>query len=236
MTFSLARLQSLLNKSFRKRLLKAAGRNFLGRICVFHQGGGSTRLYRVIDFYRRLNTFGRVIRLSKDSFRSAFVASVLYLNGLVGRVISVENLSLGSWLYSGFVLPKKSLVPFFAGSAIPLRYVNLFSMVCCVELAPGQGFSLFRAAGVSALLVSKDQSFGVLKCHSGWLLKISLNSLVTLGRCSNAAHHYHRIPNAGFNRQRGIRPTVRGVAKNPCDHPHGGGEGKASPPVAQLSP
>lgn len=109
-------------------------------------------------------------------------------------------------------------------------------MVCCVESVPGQGSLFFRAAGVSALLVSKDFFFGVLKCSSGWLLKISLDSLVTLGRCSNVTHHYQRIAKAGINRRKGIRPTVRGVVKNPCDHPHGGGEGKGSPPAAQLSP
>lgn len=233
---SLAWLQSALGKAFKKRLKKFAGRNFFGRICVFHQGGGHFSMYRVIDFYRRLNTFGRVIRISKDSFRSAFVATLLYMNGLVASSISVDNLALGTWLFSGYFLPRKSLIPFSAGSAIPLRYVNLFSVVCCVEPVPGQGSSFFRAAGVSALLVSKDKSFGVLKCSSGWLLKISLDSLVTLGRCSNSAHHYQRISKAGVNRQKGIRPTVRGVVKNPCDHPHGGGEGKGSPPAAQLSP
>lgn len=233
---SLAWLQSALGKAFKKRLKKSAGRNFFGRICVFHQGGGHFSMYRVIDFYRRLNTFGRVIRISKDSFRSAFVATLLYMNGLVASSISVDNLALGTWLFSGYILPRKSLIPFSAGSAIPLRYVNLFSVVCCVEPVPGQGSSFFRAAGVSALLVSKDLSFGVLKCSSGWLLKISLDSLVTLGRCSNSAHHYKRISKAGVNRQKGIRPTVRGVVKNPCDHPHGGGEGKGSPPAAQLSP
>lgn len=96
MTQSLARLQFVLGKAFKKRLSKAAGRNFLGRICVFHQGGGRFSLYRVIDFYRRLNTFGRVIRIFKDSFRSAFVATILYMNGLVASVVSVEHLTLGA--------------------------------------------------------------------------------------------------------------------------------------------
>lgn len=229
-------LQKLFDKSFKKRLCKPAGRNFLGRICVFHQGGGRLTLYRPLDFYRRLNLFGRVIRIRKDSRRSAFIAIILYANGLVSSIISAEGLLLGTLIYSGTCLPSSSAIPFIAGSALPLFRINLFSLVHCVELVPSKGSQLFRSAGVAATLVAKDQWRATLKSTSGWLIKVPLNSMATLGRVSNASHKHLRIPNAGFNRQRGIRPTVRGVVKNPCDHPHGGGEGKGSPPAAQLTP
>ena len=157
MSFSLALLQLSLDKKFKKRLLKASGRNIFGRICVFHQGGGRLSLYRIIDFSRRINTFGRVVRLSKASFRTAFVAKILYMNGLIASIISVDNLNLGSLIFSGSIIPKKSIVPFSLGSAIPLRFVNLFSVISCAEMAPFQGISLFRAAGVFALLIAKDQ-------------------------------------------------------------------------------
>lgn len=167
MSFSFVSLHHLLEKAFKKRLLKAAGRNFLGRICVFHQGGGPFKLYRVVDFQRRLNTYGRVISITKDPSRSAFVARILYVNGIVSSIISVEGLILGALLFSGGFLPRKSLVPFSLGSAIPLRYINLFSVISTAELAPYQGLSLFRSAGVSAILISKDSRFGIVKCSSG---------------------------------------------------------------------
>lgn len=229
-------LQRFFNKSFKKRLLKASGRNFLGRICVFHQGGGRLNLYRPIDFYRRLNLYGRVLRIARDPFRSCLVASVLYDNGLVSSILSVDGLLLGSVVFSGTVFSSLSSKAFSPGSAIPLRKVTLFSAVCAVEIAPGEGCQLYRSAGTSATIVGRDRTHGTLKGSSGWLIKVPLDALVTLGRCSNLSHRYLRIPNAGSNRRRGIRPTVRGVVKNPCDHPHGGGEGKGSPPAAQLSP
>jgi len=161
---------------------------------------------------------------------------VVYANGLVSSILSVEGLLLGSLIFSGSCLPSASQIPFAPGSAIPVHLVNLFSVVSSTELAPSGGFKFFRSAGVSATLVAKDNRRATLKSSSGWLVKIPLASMVTLGRGSNVSHKHQRIRNAGFNRQRGIRPTVRGVVKNPCDHPHGGGEGKGSPPAAQLTP
>jgi large subunit ribosomal protein L2 len=229
-------LQRFFIKSFKKRLLKASGRNFLGRICVFHQGGGRLNLYRPLDFYRRLNLYGRVLRIAKDPFRSCLVALVLYDNGLVSSVLSVDGLLLGTVIFSGTAFSLLSKRALTHGSAIPLRKVTLFSTVCAVEAVPGEGSLFYRSAGTSATIVGRDSTHGTLKGASGWLIKVPLDVLVTLGRCSNLSHRYLRIPNAGFNRRRGIRPTVRGVVKNPCDHPHGGGEGKGSPPAAQLSP
>lgn len=236
MVFSLNTLHQFIAKTVKKRLIKFSGRNFLGRICVFHQGGSSLHLYRPIDFYRRINAFGRVIRISKDFFRSAFVASVLYTNGLISSILAVEGQGLGHLFFSGSFFATYSAALFAKGSAVPLRYVNLFSVVSSAELQPSQGSKFFRAGGTSSLFVAKDKFFGTLKCSSGWLLKIPLTALVTIGRSSNVGHKYQRIPNAGYQRRLGVRPTVRGVVKNPCDHPHGGGEGKGSPPAAQMSP
>lgn len=226
----------LFDKSLRKRLFKAAGRNFLGRICVFHQGGGRTKFYRSVDLHRRLNMFARVLDVFRDSRRTASIAMVIYPNGLVSRILAAEGVFPGSLLYSGPFFPPSSKVPQYFGSAISLHHVTLFTPVSCVELVPGSGAQLCRSAGVAAMLVAKTESHAVLKSHSGWLMKIPLNSMATIGPMSNSGHKYERVPKAGINRQRGIRPTVRGVVKNPCDHPHGGGEGKGSPPAAQLSP
>jgi large subunit ribosomal protein L2 len=235
MTFK--RLQTIFDKAFKKRLTKASGRNFLGRICVFHQGAGRMSLYRPVDLFRRLNLFGRVIRVRRALNRTAFVATLLYVNGLVSSIISADGLNLGSLVYSGSVLPVAGQKRAFVnGSALPLSIINLFSLVHNAEFIPFQGAQLFRAAGAAATLVSKDAFKATLKSASGWLIKVPLNSMATIGRCSNLGHKHDRVPKAGANRWRGIRPTVRGVVKNPCDHPHGGGEGRGSPPAAQLTP
>lgn len=167
MSLSFAYVQHLVDKSFRKRLVNAAGRNFLGRICVFHQGGGRLTLYRSVDFTRRINNHGRVIRLSKNAYRTATVATLLYLNGVVSSILAVDTLSLGNLVFSGMFVPKKSFDHFNKGSAIPLGLVNVFSAISCAELGPFQGLSLFRAAGVSGLLVAKDKTHGTIKCSSG---------------------------------------------------------------------
>lgn len=164
---SLDYLHRLFDKSFKKRLLKTSGRNFLGRICVFHQGGGRLTLYRPVDLFRRVNLFARVVRIHKDSRRSSLVALLIYANGLVSSILAVEGLALGAIIFSGTLLPKKSKIPFNNGSAIPVRLVNLFSIVSSVEIVPGQGFKLFRAAGVSATVVAKDLSRATIKAPSG---------------------------------------------------------------------
>lgn len=157
-----------LDKAFSKRLVRFSGRNFLGRICVFHQGGGSFKYYRPVDFYRRINCFGRVIRLQTYFFRSSALATVLYLNGLVSSILAVQNLFLGNLIFSGFFLPKKEMsLAFSNGSAIPLNFVNLFTVISAAELGPGKGISLFRAAGTSAVLVKKTNFSGFIKCSSG---------------------------------------------------------------------
>ena len=231
-----------------------AGRNHLGRICVFHKGGGNKRKYRYIDFFRRVNDFGIIVKIFKDSFRTAFTAFVLYRNGLFAHIVMAEGLDQGSYVYSGYTLPvipkidrnaddeetrhilklERSL--YGSGSALPIRHLTLFTKVNNVELYPHSGSVLCRSAGVSALYIGYEAGRSLLKLNSGWQLSVNSDSMATIGIVSNFLHRYYNFEKAGAKRLRGIRPTVRGVAKNPCDHPHGGGEGKASPPRAQVSP
>lgn len=199
MTFK--RLQTIFDKSFKKRLSKASGRNFLGRICVFHQGAGRFSFYRPVDFYRRINLFGRVIRVRRALHRSAFVATILYVNGLVSSIVSAEGLNLGSLVYSGSTVPIAGQKRAFAtGSAMPLAFFSLFSLVHNTELIPFRGAQLFRSAGAAATLVARDSVKATLKSASGWLIKVPIHSMATFGQCSNAGHKHERVPKAGANR------------------------------------
>jgi len=200
----------------------------LGRICVFHRGGGNVRKYRLLDFSRRLNLFGRVYKIVSDPNRTAYVALIFYDNGLFSYVLSVDGLFVGARVFSGTVLNDNI---FSLGSAFPLKYVPLFSIVNCIEAVPGKGGIFARAAGVGAIVVSKLDDYVFLKLRSGWLLRFSSDCMCALGYVSNKGHSMEIIGLAGKNRNVGIRPTVRGVAMNPCDHPHGGGNGKKSPPT-----
>lgn len=167
MVVSAARVQKIVDKFFRKRLQSFAGRNHLGRICVFHRGAGDLRLYRPVDFYRRLNLFGHILRLSSHTFRTTFVALILYSNGLLSSILSVEGLQLGSTIFSGFCLPDDSAKVFQKGSALPLQHIHLFSLVSAVASVPGQAAKFFRSAGVSSLFVAREQNVATLKCSSG---------------------------------------------------------------------
>ncbi len=202
------------------------GRNFSGRICVFHRGSGNVFKYRVIDLYRRLNLFGFIYKILYDPNRTAFLGLVLYENGLFSFIILSQGLDIGSRIFSGYSLNKK--LDF--GYSVPLEQINIFSIINNIEIMPYKGFSLCRSAGSSAIVVSKEDSKVSLKLKSGWLLSISNQCMASLGYTSNILHNSLVIGKAGFNRNLGIRPTVRGVAMNPCDHPHGGGNGKTSTP------
>lgn len=210
------------------------GRNFLGRICVHHQGGGNKRIFKFLDFFRRLNCFGIILNIWKDSFRSAHIGCIYYLNGLIANSIISENNKIGNILYSGDIISHKMC--FNLGSAIPLKYITLFSIINNIELFPLSSGKLTRSAGVGSILIGLNPKYAFLKLSSGWQLKVDNLSFSTLGFVSNSKHKYDIIYKAGMNRNLGVRPTVRGVAKNPCDHPHGGGEGKKSPPSAQRTP
>lgn len=234
-------IQPVLNYVLKKALKKMNigtysrnGRNTFGRICVFHRGGGNVRKYRLIDFYRRLNLFGYIYKIIYDPNRTAFIGLVFYENGLFSYIILSDNVKVGNKVYSGFKYINDDCHS--KGSALTLKNISLFSIVNSIELKPGKGASLSRAAGTGSMVVSKTNENVVLKSKSGWLTTVSIDCMASIGYTSNILHNMQVIGKAGKNRGLGKRPTVRGVAMNPCDHPHGGGNGKSSPPRAAVSP
>jgi len=217
---------------------RTGGRNFLGRVCVFHKGGGNKKRYRFIDFYRRVSSKGTIHSVYKDSIRSALFGLVVYLNGLCSYILLSHNVLTLSDVYSGEPNSfEQEEDYYFNGSALPFNRINLFSLVSSIELRPYKGVKLCRAAGTFAEVIGYNNNKVSLKLNSGWNLFVNKNCLASLGRMSNPLHYkVDKILKAGKSRALNMRPTVRGVAKNPCDHPHGGGEGKKSPPAAQKSP
>jgi large subunit ribosomal protein L2 len=220
-------------KKFLFHFNRKGGRNFLGRICVFHRGGGVFTNYRFIDFFRRLNTFAYVLRIFKDAFHTTFISNLLYFNGLAGLALAAEGQQVGSIIFSGEPTKIEILL---SGYSLPLRCIPLFSLVFNVELTSAKGGQYARAAGTGTFAVSKLKNYFTLKMSSGWQVLAHGDAIASLGRASNASHKYFHLSKAGQVRNLGFRPVVRGVVKNPCDHPHGGGEGKGSPPAAQRSP
>jgi large subunit ribosomal protein L2 len=214
----------------------SGGRNFLGRICVYHKGGGNKQRFRIVDRYRRLEQAGTVLRIVRNRFKSALLGAVLYDNGLFSLVALSHGVMVSSRVFSGtsFVFTKDFDSPI--GSSLVLKNFGLFSVISSLELFPFSGFKVARAPGCSAFVAAKTTSAVVVKLSSGWQIKLSPGCMAVAGIVSNPTLHFVRINKAGKNRALGVRPTVRGVVKNPCDHPHGGGEGKGSPPAAAVSP
>ena len=215
-------------KKLSKGLKSKGGRNFLGRVCVRGQGGGHKKLYRFIDFFRRLNLKGKVINILYDPNRSAQIALILYLNSLCSYIIIQKEIFLNDIIYSGTKLCEDIIN---IGYSMPLQYIPLFSNVSNIELRPFKGSSLCRAAGTSCLLVGKIKNKCILKLKSGWEMHLSINNIASLGIISDKIYNNWYINKAGKNRNLGWKPKVRGVAKNPCDHPHGGGNGKKHKPM-----
>ncbi|OGT82474.1 MAG: 50S ribosomal protein L2, partial [Gammaproteobacteria bacterium RIFCSPLOWO2_02_FULL_52_10] len=202
-----------------------------GRITVRHRGGGSKQRYRIIDFLRDKDGISaKVERVEYDPNRSAHIALLLYADGERRYIIAPNGVHPGSELMSGSVAAIK------AGNCLPLRNVPLGSMVHCVELQPGRGAQLARSAGTSAQLIAREGAHATLRLRSGEMRKVPLDCRATLGEVSNNEHSLGHYGKAGAKRWRGIRPTVRGVAMNPVDHPHGGGEGKTSGGRHPVSP
>jgi large subunit ribosomal protein L2 len=221
------------NKLFSYGYKVVCGRNFFGRLTVQHKGGGVKTNYRRLDFHRSINQYGFVLRVCKDSYRSGFVGFVFYDSGLSNFILLSEGLIKGSKFFSG---PQKVILDNKVGSTQKLLNINLFDHINSVEFFPLSGFRLLRSAGSSSKIISKDNKKSVLKLNSGWQISLPNHSMAVFGVVSNLSFNYKAIGKAGNNRIKGIRPSVRGVIKNPCDHPHGGGEGRGSPPVAQVSP
>nr|VFJ43357.1 MAG: LSU ribosomal protein L2P [Candidatus Kentron sp. DK]VFJ56782.1 MAG: LSU ribosomal protein L2P [Candidatus Kentron sp. DK] len=202
---------------------KTGGRNNKGRITVRHHGGGHKQHYRIVDFKRNKDGIsGRVERIEYDPGRSAHIALLIYADGERRYIIAPKGLSVGDRLLSGIDVPIK------AGYALPLRSIPVGTTVHCVELKPGKGAQIARSAGAAVQLIARESGLATLRLRSGELRKVSVDCKATVGEVGNAEHSLRKLGKAGASRWRGIRPTVRGVAMNPVDHPHGGGEGKSS--------
>lgn len=206
-----------------EKKIRSGGRNNHGRITVRHRGGGHKKHYRRIDFKRdKDNIPGKVERKEYDPNRSAHIALILYADGERRYIISPKNLNVGDTLLSGQYAPIKP------GNCMPLRHIPMGSTVHCVELKPGKGAQLARSAGTSAQLVAREGQYATLRLRSGEIRKILTDCRATIGEVGNAEHNLTSLGKAGAARWRGRRPTTRGVAMNPVDHPHGGGEGRSS--------
>lgn len=224
-----------LTKKLKLGFLSSSGRNFTGRICIHHRGGGRKRCSYRLDFIRRINCFGIIIKRIKISFYSSFIGLIIYENGISSYILLSNHVEENMRLFSG-TLPYGRSNPMTTGSALPLIRMKLFVVVNNIELYPFSGSSLARSAGVGAMITSQSKSRTNLKLKSGWNLIVSNHCIGTIGSGSNTLYKFVRIRKAGLVRALGIRPSVRGVAMNPCDHPHGGGEGKKSPPSAARTP
>ena len=217
---------SLLERKSRK-----AGRNAHGRITMRHQGGGHKQHYRVIDFRRDKDSIpAKVERIEYDPNRSAHLALLCYADGERRYIVAPKGITAGMQLVSGAEAPIK------AGNALPLRNIPVGTTICCVEMLPGKGAQLARAAGTSVQLLAREGDYAQLRLRSGEIRKVNVYCRATIGEVGNEEHSLESIGKAGRVRWRGIRPTVRGVAMNPIDHPHGGGEGKTAAAQAPVSP
>jgi large subunit ribosomal protein L2 len=206
-----------------KRVKSVAGHNSYGRLTTRHKGGGHKRLYRIIDFRRDKDSIpARVERLEYDPNRSAHLALLLYADGERRYVIAPKGLAVGETVTSGRDAAIKT------GNALPLRNIPVGTLVHAVELKPGKGAQLARAAGGSVQVVAREGSYATLRLRSGEMRKVHIECRATVGEVGREDHNLRKLGKAGAKRWRGIRPTVRGVAMNPVDHPHGGGEGKTS--------
>ena len=210
---------------------KSGGRNNKGRITVRHIGGGHKHHYRVIDFKRTKDGIPAVVeRLEYDPNRSANIALVLYADGERRYIIAPKGLKAGDSIQSGVDAPIK------AGNTLPMRNMPVGSTVHNVELKPGKGAQIARSAGAYVQILARDGQYVTLRLRSGEVRKVQSDCRATLGEVGNAEHMLRSLGKAGANRWRGIRPTVRGVAMNPVDHPHGGGEGRTSGGRHPVSP
>ena len=207
------------------------GRNNAGRITVRHRGGGHKRKYRIVDFRRNKdNIAAKVERLEYDPNRSAHLALLCYADGERRYIIAPKGLNPGDSVISGLD------APISVGNTLPLRNVPVGSVIHNVELKPGKGAQLARSAGTSIQYVGREGSYAQLRLRSGEMRKVHLECRATIGEVGNSEHSLRKLGKAGAKRWRGIRPTVRGVAMNPVDHPHGGGEGRTSGGRHPVSP
>jgi large subunit ribosomal protein L2 len=210
---------------------KTGGRNNQGRITCRHIGGGHKQLYRLVDFKRDKDGIPSVVeRLEYDPNRSANIALVLYVDGERRYIIAPSGVKAGDQLISG---PDSAIKP---GNCLPIDNIPIGATVHCVELKPGKGAQIARSAGTSVQLIARDGMYATLRLRSGEMRKVLSACRAVIGEVGNSEHNLQSLGNAGAKRRRGVRPTVRGVAMNPIDHPHGGGEGKTSGGRHPVSP
>jgi large subunit ribosomal protein L2 len=210
---------------------KSGGRNNTGRITVRHIGGGHKQKYRKVDFKRNKDGIEAVVeRLEYDPNRTAHIALVLYKDGERRYIIAPKGLNAGSVVQSG------ESSPIAVGNCLPLKNIPVGTVIHCIEMKPKKGAQIARSAGASAQLVAKEGAYCTLRLRSGEMRKILAVCRAVVGEVSNSEHNLRSLGKAGATRWRGIRPTVRGVAMNPVDHPHGGGEGRTSGGRHPVSP
>ena len=209
---------------------RGSGRNNHGRVTMRHKGGGHKQHYRIVDFRRDKDGIQATVeRLDYDPNRSAHLALLLYADGERRYIIAPKGVSAGAQLVSGAEAPIK------AGNTLPLKSIPVGTTVHCIEMLPGKGAQMARSAGASAQLLAREGSYAQLRLRSGEIRKVHVDCRATIGEVGNDEHNLESIGKAGRKRWRGVKPTVRGVAMNPIDHPHGGGEGRTSagrPPVS----
>ncbi|HRF12432.1 MAG: 50S ribosomal protein L2 [Candidatus Accumulibacter phosphatis] len=210
---------------------KNAGRNNNGQITTRHQGGGHKQHYRLIDFKRNKDGVpAKVERLEYDPNRTANIALLCYADGERRYIIAPKGLTVGQQVSSGSEAPIK------VGNTLPIRNIPVGTTIHCVEMVPGKGAQLARSAGTSVQLLAREGVHAQLRLRSGEIRRVHVECRATVGEVGNEEHSLRSIGKAGGNRWRGIRPTVRGVAMNPIDHPHGGGEGKTAAGMHPVSP
>ena len=216
-------------KSLTVGLKSKGGRNNFGHVTVPHQGGGHKRKYRLIDFKRKkLDMPATVVRLEYDPNRTAFIALIEYKDGVRSYILAPRDLKAGDVVISG---TREDIKP---GNALRLKFIPVGTFVHNVELTPGKGAQLGRSAGNMVQLMAKENGMALLRLPSGELRNVPEDCMATVGEVSNADKENAKLGKAGKKRHRGIRPTVRGSVMNPCDHPHGGGEGKS--PIGRPGP
>ena len=216
-------------KSLTEVLKKKSGRNNYGRITVRHQGGGNKRKYRIIDFKRnKFDVPGTVMRLVYDPNRTANIALVEYPDGERRYILAPLGLGAGDTVVSG---PNSDIKP---GNALPIANIPVGTVIHNIELYPGKGAQLVRSAGTQAQLMAKENNLAQIRLPSGEYRYVRLNCIATIGQVGNVDYSNISLGKAGRVRHMGIRPTVRGSVMNPCDHPHGGGEGKS--PIGRPGP
>ena len=206
-----------------------AGRNHHGKITVRHQGGGARRKYRIIDFKRNKDGIPATVKaIEYDPNRTCFIALLYYADGEKRYILAPLGLKVGDTVMSG---PDADIKP---GNCLPIENIPLGTLIHNVEIKVGRGGQMVRSAGTAAQLMAKEGAYAQVRLPSGEVRKVAMNARATVGQVGNTDHSNVRVGKAGRSRHMGIRPTVRGVVMNPCDHPHGGGEGKS--PVGMPAP